>query len=486
MDFLERVKDQLKKMSEAEKDTWILSHAKLISGDEMTDFLMSLTGEKRVISLPSMGEIDEFCEKVKNANLYFEYETHYYEFDDDGRYMDDWKVWYWDPFHITEFMDRIFLGCHDLFRLEEYQTVMDIYNKIGDLRFKLETSENSEDDSESETFTLTEADKEGMFLMRLEDAGYDWIRAAARLLDQKCVKESAGELKRILEHPFCNGLRPNLLLEEDISQDIFLEMADEFESEVTALEYQTKDMSWSYEKFEKSKTLHRKQEILSDLQFKCIKRIAHQEQEVGLRGKWKRILEIIKWLSYEYIDDNPEIDEIQDICEELCKSDEVQKEEWEVRKKVLEDIIRNVYYERYNCIDQMRELAQKLCNKPEEYLVMADLLNEHPMYEYEAACLYHKYGRDDKYVSYLENRLGKRSKEYSALIAFYQEKGQEHEAVRVAELGLEQCREDLTDCFICLLNYTKREQNETYYKKLLASAKRRKHVDLEKIRATLK
>ena len=87
MDFLERIKGQLKKMTEAEKDTWILSQAKLISEDEMTDFLMSLTGEKRVISLPSMDEIDEFCVKVKNAILYFEYETHYYEFDDDGRYI---------------------------------------------------------------------------------------------------------------------------------------------------------------------------------------------------------------------------------------------------------------------------------------------------------------------------------------------------------------------------------------------------------------
>ena len=459
----------------------------MISEDEMTDFLMSLTGEKRVIFLPSMDEIDEFCVKVKNAILYFEYETHYYEFDDDGRYMDDWKVWYRDPLHITEFIDRIFFGCHDLFRLEEYRTVMDIYDKIGDLQFRLETSENSEDGSESEIFTLTEADKEGMFLMRLEDVGNDWIRAAARLLDQDHVKESARELKRILEHPFCNGIRPNLLLEEDISQDIFLEMADEFESEVTTLEYQTKDMPWSHGKFEKSKILHRKQEILSDLQFKCISRILHRDQEDGLWGKWKRILEIIKWLSYEqYIDDNPEIDEIQNICEELIKSGEVQKEEWEVRKKVLEDIIRHLYYERYNCIDQMRELAQKLCNNPKEYLEMADLLDQHSMYEYEAACLYHKYGRDDKYVSYLESCLGKRSKEYSALIAFYQEKGQENEAVRVAELGLEQCREDLTDCFICLLNYTKRERDETYYKKLLASAKRRKHVDLERIWAALK
>ena len=40
--------------------------------------------------MPSQGEIQELCEKVEHGDIYLEYETHYYEFDDDGRYMDDW------------------------------------------------------------------------------------------------------------------------------------------------------------------------------------------------------------------------------------------------------------------------------------------------------------------------------------------------------------------------------------------------------------
>ena len=41
-------------------------------------------------------------------------------------------------------------------------------------------------------------------------------------------------------------------------------------------------------------------------------------------------------------------------------------------------------------------------------------------YREKAARLYHQCGRDDKYVSYLEENLGKRSKEYAALITYYQ------------------------------------------------------------------
>lgn len=53
MEFIDQVKEQLKKMNETEKDTWILNQAKLLSENKQNDFLMSLYGEKKVIDLPS-------------------------------------------------------------------------------------------------------------------------------------------------------------------------------------------------------------------------------------------------------------------------------------------------------------------------------------------------------------------------------------------------------------------------------------------------
>lgn len=90
--FLKQIHEQLKRMTEAEKDAWILTQAKLIPADKQDDFVLSLTGKKAVFNMPSEKEIAEFCRKAETGEIYFEYETHYYEFDDDGRYMDDWKV----------------------------------------------------------------------------------------------------------------------------------------------------------------------------------------------------------------------------------------------------------------------------------------------------------------------------------------------------------------------------------------------------------
>ena len=85
MMFIKQVEEQLSKMSEAEKEVWILSQARLLSEREQQDFLMSLSGEKKIIDMPSQREIEEFCEKVESGEIYLEYETHYYEFDNDGR-----------------------------------------------------------------------------------------------------------------------------------------------------------------------------------------------------------------------------------------------------------------------------------------------------------------------------------------------------------------------------------------------------------------
>lgn len=83
MNYLDRVKEQLLRMSLDQKDAWILSQAKLISDHKQNDFLMSLTGEKLIINMPSFDDIDTFCEQVETGEIFFEYEAHYYEFDDE-------------------------------------------------------------------------------------------------------------------------------------------------------------------------------------------------------------------------------------------------------------------------------------------------------------------------------------------------------------------------------------------------------------------
>ena len=76
--FIKLIEEQLGKMSEAEKDKWILAQAKLLEESNQQGYLMSLSGEKKIIYMPSQREIEELCKKVKSCEIYLEYETHYY------------------------------------------------------------------------------------------------------------------------------------------------------------------------------------------------------------------------------------------------------------------------------------------------------------------------------------------------------------------------------------------------------------------------
>lgn len=91
--------------------------------------------------MPTIDDIEELCKRIENGELYLEYETHYYEFDDDGRYMDDWKIWYNDPYAIIPRIDRIIAGCHRLVYLDEYHIVYKLLSRILGLKFNIKESE---------------------------------------------------------------------------------------------------------------------------------------------------------------------------------------------------------------------------------------------------------------------------------------------------------------------------------------------------------
>lgn len=206
--FIKQVKEQLGKMSEAEKEEWILSQAKLLEENEQQSFLMSLSGEKKVLYMPSQGEIEVLCEKVDHGDIYLEYETHYYEFDDDGRYMDDWKVWHNDPFQTMGFLNRVFSGCHDLLLLNEYKTVVDILDRVCKLEFKVIESSDSEDFEDDSPFTLVTAAEEGMLSMSISDIGTDWVTAYVKLADRWDSPELAKRLVEVFNQPICKKLNP--------------------------------------------------------------------------------------------------------------------------------------------------------------------------------------------------------------------------------------------------------------------------------------
>lgn len=145
-----------------------------------------------------------------------------------------------------------------------------------------------------------------------------------------------------------------------------------------------------------------------------------------------------------------------------------------IRKEILQDVVSHGYYDSYGCYAPIKELAGKLYITDKETLEFADLLNEHETYAREAADLYCQYGKTDRYIQYLETHLSRTSKEYIELIQCYCNAGNKLGAREIAEQGLKHCKDDLTEIFIYLLKEAKACKDKERYKKLYASAKRRK------------
>jgi len=475
-------------MTAEQKDEWILTQASLTSESEQQDFLMSLSGEKKIIYMPALKEIEEFCADVQNGKIYVEYETHYCEFNSEGRYVGDWEVQYNDVQDAFLFLDRVFRGCHDLICLGEYDLAGEIMDKVCRLEFQVEDAEDSEDTGDGEPFSIAAAKKEQLLFTDTRDIGYDWITAllfgkenhedmefAAKLVDilnfEMCEKLQLSDFKTLISEKLL-GLIEKVLNEKLCGIDMELK------------KFPDRTIHWSaVYPLEKEKA--RNEHLLLDIHKECRKQ---QEEEtvsndgLVLEGSWKQIKELLQILSYEgVIDDQFEIEEVSNICEALIRRGGFENESWATRKKILSDMLSHEYYDCYGCYDALKELSKKLYITDTEILEFADMLNHYKYYAREAANLYRKYGREDKYIQYLQTHLGKAAREYVELIQCYCAEGNEEGARQTAEQGLADCKEDLTDIFIFLLQDAKRSGDEVRYKKFYASAKRRRKADIMRI-----
>lgn len=492
MKYIQQITEQLNKMSEVQKDQWILSQARLCAEGERQGFLQSLTGEKKVPYMSTQKEIEEFCRKVEDQEIYVEYETHYYEFDDDGRYMDDWKSWHNDPCRAMPFWDSILMGCHDLLVLGEYGMAADILDRVCRLEFKVVEAPDSDEyaDVDDSPFTLDVAAGEGVLSRELTEIGMDWVRAAIGRADERREGLPVREVIDILGSPVCKSVHPHMLLEDELlegkwSDELLAQMEKALEEQIQESEsiFQKRyaNVRYSHEKLVFEENLIRKKEILLDIRLKCRKDAGERQEGLSFALQWKQIGELYELLPYRYIvRDQWEVEEIQKICRILLEMDNLDTEDWELRKKVLSDIVGHRYYEKVGCREMMSELSERLCVRKEEFLAFADMLHQ-AGYEEKAALLYHEYGKEEKYISYLETHLGKEGKIYAALVDCYQKQGNIDRARKTAKLGLEQCRDELTDLFIWLLADARRRGDEDGYKKLYASAKRRKGANIAKI-----
>lgn len=479
-DFMEKIKNQLKNMSEKEKDFWIISQAKIAAQWQREDFYKSLCGKKQIIYMPEKQEIDRFCEQVENGEIVIEYETHYVEFDDMGYYHDDWEQFYHDPSGAMNFLSTVFRGCHDLVILEDYSLAFEIFDRILKLNFEVVDHPETDDSCEEEVFDLNDLVKQRILDVECKEILQDYLLSCQGYYKDK-KDDLVKKLVSVLEMELFKDILPSQCTKFAASDLLVSDMLRELEKDLCeaeeALEKRLKADRYDIRRYKDESHIAHIRKIIEDL--KKYNENKKKDQPSFLNGTWKQISNLLRSLSYEpYIDDQVEIDEIWKICDALIKRGKFDQEPWEIKEKILKEIYRNDFYDAYGCYDPMMALTKALCTTENENLRRAGIMEESggQWIEKMAAELYHELGYDDKYVGFYENHLGKNREAYEIVMNYYKDRNYE-KAVEVAELALEKCKDDQTPFFIFLMERAKNQGDDKSFQKLNKSAHLRRAVN---------
>ncbi|MCD7883834.1 MAG: hypothetical protein LUI87_09065 [Lachnospiraceae bacterium] len=487
-EFLNLVRERLSNMTQWQKDCWIMSQARLETADGYESFLKSLSGNPDSRCLPEDKEIEAFCEKVAEGEIYLEYNTWYEEFDSFGSYKDDWEVEYRDPFGIMNYLDEILSGCHDLIKLGSYWHAARTLEKICRLEFAIEEYEDSEDfDPDANPFSLADVYRHHLLHTDQEQAAEDLIYAYYMSHKDQKNEGLAEKIADLLLLPLCRELLPGDVLKNEADPAFFQSLSmilEEKEQEIAKL-LKKEDPRYSLDAYDLKDRQEHVQKMLAQLQLLSKQEgSAEEEGKRLLSGAWAQIGELLASLRYEpYIDDQWEISEIWDICEKLIKEHKCQAAPWSLRKKILSDIAENEYYDYYGCYDPMKDLVKELCLEPQENLEFADLLCQanRGVCTKEAAELYHKYGAEKKYMKYLQEHLGKTNQEYINLMDCYEKQEAWDKVIETGELALDKCKEDMTDIFIRLIRAARKQGDVDGAESYFVKARRRRKIEISKV-----
>ena len=457
-----------------------------VMGLEEKQKSVSLTERQNIVSIPSKKEIDDYCGRVKAGEIALRYEKRYVEFDEDGSYLGQWRLYYEDPEGAMDFLDRVLLGCDAMLKMREYKDAADILDQVCRLEWTAKAEKEEETD-----FTIVTACRNRLLSMTQAEISRDWTTAVVESREWN-GRELAKKLLELLNEPVCEDWKPVELLGRKIPPDTFSQMIclleEEIGEELAELENMYSEKEWIYPNWRLKKDIDRKQELIAGIRSKCMLPEEKKADNVSvLAACWKQIKDQLTRLSYEpYIDDQLEIDEVWEICEALIKRGGLEQEDWQLRRRILKELVENDYYDYYSCYDPLHDLVEHFCTEPWEYLELADMM-ESCGYEWrKAADLYLKYGREDKYVDILEVHLEKDSKTYVDLMNYYRKQKMEDEARHVAEQCLEKCKDELTDIFIFLLTDAERNGQAERFQKYYNSAKRRRSVDMGRLEEALR
>lgn len=133
-EFMKAVDKKLLTMSEAEKSRWIHNWARTVEEERRAAFLNSLNEKEDYCPvIHETKEIENWCEKIENQEIYFERsEAEEYG---DSYWDDDYSYEYSDNFGLGEELSRAFRTAEDLLFQRKYEQALDLYDRLCTISF---------------------------------------------------------------------------------------------------------------------------------------------------------------------------------------------------------------------------------------------------------------------------------------------------------------------------------------------------------------
>lgn len=135
---------------------------------------------------------------------------------------------------------------------------------------------------------------------------------------------------------------------------------------------------------------------------------------------------------------------------------------WEIRKKILDEMLEQIIYDNSSFIDPLFNIVyEKICQKDNEYLYLADLLLKHnsKYYKKMAASIYLEKGNDKKFLKIQKENLVYAS-DYIKLAKYYQKNKNIDKALKIAWDGLSKCDSQLDEIYKFLFEYYSKKDDE--------------------------
>lgn len=141
-EFIKAVDEKLATMPESEKKKWIHNLARTIQEDERCKFLNSLNGENNSGEIiHDINEIQEWCEKIQNGDIYFE--CSYCEVYGENYWRED-SYEYYDTYEIGKRLTSAFQVAEDLLYQKEYEKALVLYSLLIGMIFQAYDSDSEE------------------------------------------------------------------------------------------------------------------------------------------------------------------------------------------------------------------------------------------------------------------------------------------------------------------------------------------------------